>query len=172
VIKEQERKEGTPSIGAKQLILVRADQLLNITITKSGLDLVQRLSALFNDVYNKRLPPTDDDDQPLLSVINKTGRELQLDHFIGLAVRLDHTSALTTSLSLQFTSDAPTGSVTLQQNESMPLNVYNENQIHGRLSVIEEQASKNPQEFSVKVSLIHWGVHSVIEETSFSSEMR
>jgi len=75
-----------PSSNSKQIILVRADQLLNITITKTGLDLVQRLSALFNDVYNKRLPPSDADDQPMLSLFNGTGRELFIDHLEGLQV--------------------------------------------------------------------------------------
>jgi hypothetical protein len=74
------------SSNTKQIINVRADQLLNITITKTGLDLVQRLSALFNDVYNKRLPPTDDDDQPLLSLFNATGEEILIVQLDGLEV--------------------------------------------------------------------------------------
>ncbi len=88
VINENERKEGVASSNSKQLILVRADQLLNVTITKTGLDLIQRLSALFNDVYNKRLPPSEDDDLPLLSLFNGTGRELHIDNLVGLEVRL------------------------------------------------------------------------------------
>ena len=86
ITNEQERKEGVPSSNSKQIIFIRADQLLNITITKTGLDLVQRLSALFNDVYNKRLPPTDDDDQPMLSLFNGTGQELFIDNLDGLEV--------------------------------------------------------------------------------------
>jgi hypothetical protein len=43
---------------------------------------------LFNDVYNKRLPPSDDDDQPMLSLFNGTGRELFIDHLDGLEVCL------------------------------------------------------------------------------------
>jgi hypothetical protein len=66
--------------------LIRADQLLNLTITKTGLDLVQRLSALFNNVYNKRLPSTDDDNQAMLSLLNGTGRELFIDNLEGLEV--------------------------------------------------------------------------------------
>ncbi|CAF0945953.1 unnamed protein product [Adineta ricciae] len=133
LINEQQRKEGVPSSGAKQLIVVRADQWLNITITKTGLDLVQRLSALFNDVYNKRLPPSDDDDLPLLSVWNKTGRELSIENLTGLLL-----------------NDPSTKSITLQPNESAPLTVHNPKQHHGRLSVIEEQSHRNPQEFAVK----------------------
>jgi hypothetical protein len=66
-------------------MFIRADQLLNITITKTGLDLVQRLSVLFNDVYNKRLPFTDDN-RPMLSLFNGTGRELFIDDLDGLEV--------------------------------------------------------------------------------------
>lgn len=68
------------------MILVRAYQLLNITITKTGLDLLQRLSLLFNDVYNKRLPPTEDDDEPMLSLFNATGQEILIENFDGLEV--------------------------------------------------------------------------------------
>ncbi len=79
-------QESAGSASSKQLILVRADQLLNITMTKSGLDLVQHLSTLFNDVYNKRLPPSDDDDLPMLSLFNGTGLELSIDKLDGLEV--------------------------------------------------------------------------------------
>ena len=74
---------------AKRIISIHADQLLNITITKTGLDLLQRLSTFFNDIYNKRLPLNDDDDdeQPMLSVFNKTGRELLIDHLDGIEVK-------------------------------------------------------------------------------------
>jgi hypothetical protein len=85
---EQERKEGVPSSNSKQIIFIRADQLLNLTITKTGLDLVQRLSALFNDVYNKRLPFADDDTHPMLSLFNGTGQELKIDNLDGVEVNL------------------------------------------------------------------------------------
>jgi len=41
---------------------------------------------LFNDVYNKRLPPTDDDNLPMLSLLNGTGKEVIIDRFEGLEV--------------------------------------------------------------------------------------
>ena len=82
----QERNEGVPSTQTKQIIVIRADQLLNLTITKTGLDLVQRLSTLFNDVYNKRLPSTDDDHQPMLALFNATGKQLQIHHLEGVEV--------------------------------------------------------------------------------------
>ncbi|CAF3340990.1 unnamed protein product [Rotaria socialis] len=82
----KERKDDVSSTKSKQMILVRADQLLNIMITKTGLDLAQHLSAMFNDVYNKRLPPSDDDDddQPMLSLFNETVQEIFIDHLDGI----------------------------------------------------------------------------------------
>lgn len=90
VANAQERKEGLPSSKSKQVTVIRADRLLNITITKSGLELLQRLSALFNDVYNKRLPPSDDDDQPMLSLFNATGKEIIISNLDGLQVYLQY----------------------------------------------------------------------------------
>ncbi|CAF1265249.1 unnamed protein product [Rotaria sordida] len=135
VTNAQEQKESASSSKSKQIIFVRADQLLNITMTKTGLDLVQRLSALFNDVYNKRLPPTEDDDRPMLSLYNGTGRELFIDHLDGL----------------QFATDPSLQSATLKKNESIPLNVSHDHQKPGRLSVIDEQSFKRRQEFSVTI---------------------
>ena len=83
-----ERKEEHPSANSKQIIFIRAEQLLNITLTKTGLDLVQRLSALFNDVYNQRLPFTEDDNQPMLSLYNATGKDLLIDSMDGVEVNL------------------------------------------------------------------------------------
>ena len=84
-----ESNDNETTLKHSQIITVRAEQLLNLTITKTGLDLVQRLSALFNDVYNKRLPPSADDDQPMLSLFNGTGRELIIDHLHGLEVKFN-----------------------------------------------------------------------------------
>ena len=81
-------REGKNAATSKQILYIRADQLLNITITKTGLDLVQRLSTMFNDVYNKRLPAGADDDLPMLSLFNSTGRELSINQLQGLQVRM------------------------------------------------------------------------------------
>ncbi|CAF5221988.1 unnamed protein product, partial [Rotaria magnacalcarata] len=134
-IEALERKESVSSSKSKQNIVVRADQLLNITITKTGLDLVQRLSALFNDVYNKRLPPSDDaDDQSMLSLFNETGQDIFIDCLDGL----------------QFANNPSLKSIILKYNESIPLNIFNEHQTAGRLSVIDEQNVTRRQEFTVK----------------------
>lgn len=78
-----------PSTKSKTHMNLRFDQLLNITMTKSGLELVQRLSTLFNDVYNQRLPPGDDDDQPMLSLWNQTGQNITISNLDGLQVNLN-----------------------------------------------------------------------------------
>ncbi|CAF0751812.1 unnamed protein product [Rotaria sordida] len=136
VIDEQERKEGIPSSDSKQIITIRADRLLNITITKAGINLIQRLSGLFNDVYNKRLPFTDDEiDQPMLSVLNGTGQEITIAHLDGVEIAKNTSST----------------SINLKHNESIPLVVLNERHSTARLSVIEEQNLIRRQEFSVQI---------------------
>jgi hypothetical protein len=125
-------------------------------MTKSGLDLVQHLSALFNDVYNKRLPPSDDDDLPLLSLFNGTGRELFIDKLDNLEVGLKTSIFPLIHLLLffaKFANDSTIKSVTLEQNQSIPLKVPNEHQVPGRLSVIEDENFKKRQEFTVKVKI-------------------
>ncbi|CAF4768410.1 unnamed protein product [Rotaria sp. Silwood2] len=42
--------------------------------------------------------------------------------------------------------------MTVKQNESIPLKVPNERQIHGRLSVIEDQSYKRQQKITVPIS--------------------
>ncbi len=54
---------------------------------------------------------------------------------------------------LKIVNDTPLKSATLQQNESIPLNVPNERQTGGRLSVIADQSFKRRQEFTVKVKI-------------------
>ncbi|CAF1542330.1 unnamed protein product [Adineta steineri] len=135
VSNEQERKEGVPSINSKQIIFIRADQLLNLTITKTGFDLVQRLSVLFNDVYNKRLPFTEDNDQPMLSLFNGTGREIFIDNLDGL----------------EFAENMTLTSKALKPDGFVPLVVANDRQSTARLSVIEEQDFKRRQEFGIKI---------------------
>ncbi|CAF1260195.1 unnamed protein product [Adineta steineri] len=135
VSNEQERKEGVPSINYKQIVFIHADQLLNLTITKTGFDLVQRLSVLFNDVYNKRLPFTEDNDQPMLSLFNRTGRDIFIDNLDGL----------------EFAENVTLTSIALRPDGFVPLLVANDRQSAARLSVIEEQDSKRRQEFGVKI---------------------
>ena len=116
---DHERREGIGASNSKQIIYVRADQLLNITLTKTGLDLVQRLSALFNDVYNKRLPMIDDDDQPMLSLINWTGRDIAVGNFDGVEVR--QRSRSETNIFRFLRSDRPTSVATVVRSPAEPI---------------------------------------------------
>ncbi|CAF1603445.1 unnamed protein product, partial [Didymodactylos carnosus] len=125
-----------PLASTKQIIFIRADQLLNLTITKTGLDLAQRLSALFNDVYNRRLPPGEDEEKPLLSMQNATGKELVLYNLDGIEFVDRNTSCI------------------LKDKDSIALTVPttgNDRTASTRLSVIEEQDYHRRQELSVKV---------------------
>ncbi|CAF4608864.1 unnamed protein product [Rotaria sp. Silwood1] len=132
-IKQQQNK--VSGLNAKQLISIRAHQLLNITITKTGLELIEHLSSLFNDIYNQRLPKNIDDNEPMLSLVNLTGQNLFIDNLNGL----------------QFADNITWTSKVIQQNESIPLNAFYERLSETyRLSVIEEQTSQNRQEFSVQ----------------------
>ena len=54
---------------------------------------------------------------------------------------------------LKFTNDSSATSITLQKNESIPLNVTSERQTGGRLTVLEDQTHKRRQEFDVKVKI-------------------
>jgi len=122
---------------AKQMILIRADQLLNITITKTGLELVQRLSTLFNDVYNKRLPPgADDEDAPLLSIHNRTGKEFHINELQRL----------------QFLNAKDSKEIFVKNNDIVPLFIPSEaNARIARLSVMNEADFLQREEFSIHI---------------------
>jgi hypothetical protein len=83
-----QQRKGIPGLNAKQLISIRAYQLLNITVTKTGTDLIKRLSSLFNDVYNQRLPKDIDDNESMLSLYNSTGYDIFIDNLSGIEVIL------------------------------------------------------------------------------------
>jgi len=70
----------------KQVISIRADNLLNITLTKTTLDLVLRLQKIFNHVYQKGKVSDDNQEQSLLSIYNQTGYQILLHDFIDVEV--------------------------------------------------------------------------------------
>ena len=57
------------------------------------------------------------------------------------------------SRSLKFADDPSLSSITLKENQSIPLNVWNERHLEAGLSVIDDQDYKRRQEFSVKVRI-------------------
>ncbi|CAF3896761.1 unnamed protein product, partial [Rotaria magnacalcarata] len=123
-------------LDAKQLIFIRTQQLLNITITKTGLELMTNLSSLFNDIYNQRLPINIDNNESMLSLMNLTGQPICIENLNGL----------------EFTNNITWTSTIIQQNESIPLTASAErlSSVY-RLSVIEKQTSTYRQEFSVQI---------------------
>ncbi|CAF4508473.1 unnamed protein product, partial [Rotaria socialis] len=136
IMNEQEQKEHISSSNLKQIISIRADQLLNITITKTGLDLIKHIYDLFTDAYNERIPLNIDDyDESMLSLCNATGKEVMIDNLDGI----------------EFIGNRLSTSTNIKYNESISLITLTERQSAARLSVIAEQNSKRRQELSVKI---------------------
>jgi hypothetical protein len=85
-IDESKQTKSKPT-NTTQFVQISADQLLNITITKTGLELVQRLSTVFGDIiHNQRSTSDIDDEQALLSIVNRTGKHVEIDQLHGLQV--------------------------------------------------------------------------------------
>ena len=68
------------------MILIRADHLLNLTLTKSTLDLFQRIQSMFSQAYQKGYSSTDDQEQAMLTIYNQTGYQIQLQQISGIKV--------------------------------------------------------------------------------------
>ena len=64
-----------------KIILIRADHLLNLTLTQTTLDLIQRIQLMFNQAYQKGYSSTDDQDQ---AMFNQTGYHIQLQQRRGV----------------------------------------------------------------------------------------
>jgi methyltransferase-like protein len=73
-------------LDAKQLISLQTDQYLNITITKTGFDLIKHLASLFSDLYKQRLPKYLNNNQPMLSLANLLGKNITINNLHGLEV--------------------------------------------------------------------------------------
>jgi hypothetical protein len=132
---------------------------LNITITKTGFDLIKNLSSLFNDAYNQRLPEyLENTNKPMLSLVNLTGKSILIDNLHGLEVsfplieRKKNHGLLFIYLQ-KFTNNPLWTSTVLNQIESISLTAFAERSSSAyRLSVMEEQTSKNREEFSITVN--------------------
>jgi hypothetical protein len=88
---KEKSKDIEISLNAKNKIHIRAEHLLSIILTKTSIDLIQRLSTMFTDAYKKKLSTRDDDDDEelMLSVDNMTGYQILIDQLIGLEVNLE-----------------------------------------------------------------------------------
>ncbi len=83
---DQQQKEEKKSMDAKQVIHVRADHLLNITVTKTMLGIAQRLSSMLKEAFDQEVSSNEDENQSLLSVVNMTGDDIYIYHINGVQV--------------------------------------------------------------------------------------
>jgi hypothetical protein len=81
-------KEKSMNLNPKKLILIRGEHLLNLTLTKTTLDLLQRLQIMFNQAYQHGISSDDDQQQAMLSIHNYTGIFIQINQIIGIEVNL------------------------------------------------------------------------------------
>ncbi len=103
---EEQRKDISISFNAKNKIQIRSEHLLAVTLTKTSMDLAQRLSAMFSDAYTKDLPTKDDsNEEAILSVHNMTGYDILIDNITGVEVSLDFSILKIVILMVLFFSD-------------------------------------------------------------------
>ncbi|CAF4198469.1 unnamed protein product, partial [Rotaria sordida] len=134
---DQQQKEEKKSLDAKQAISIRADHLLNITVTKTILSLTQRLSKMFEEAYNQDLSSNEDDnDKSMLSIHNMTGGDVDIDHITGIQFLEDNQLKMP---------------LRLKYHDSIPLTVPDERLSATRIPAISEQIANRRQEFSVKI---------------------
>jgi hypothetical protein len=148
---EEHRKDSVISVNAKNIIVIRAEHLLSITLTKTSIDLAQRLSEMFNNACTKQVTVREDDDDAILSVYNWTGYEILIDEIIGVEVSL-FVITLKMIAFLKFAENNKyENSVNLKHEESVPLAISDERLTATHLPAIAEQVAKRRQEFSVTV---------------------
>lgn len=83
---KQINKSSKSNFNAKKLILIRAEHLLNLTLTKTTIDLIQRLQKMFNDAYQKGSQSDEDKQQSMLTINNQTGLNLTIHHILDVQV--------------------------------------------------------------------------------------
>ncbi len=72
-------------MNSKNKIHFRAEHLLSITLTKTNIDLIQRLLPIFTDKNKKEVPINN---ESVLSVQNMTGYQIIIDELIGVEVKV------------------------------------------------------------------------------------
>jgi hypothetical protein len=81
-----ELQKAIAGLDAKQLISLQTEQYLNITITKTGFNLIKQFSSLFTDLYNQRVPECLNNNKPMLSLVNLMGKDISISNLHGLEV--------------------------------------------------------------------------------------
>ncbi|CAF4293937.1 unnamed protein product, partial [Rotaria sordida] len=82
--KSKETEGDKANMDIKKVIYIRAEHLLNITLTKTTLDLGQRIQTMFNEAYKKGSSSDDDQEQTMLTILNQTGYRINIEDIIGL----------------------------------------------------------------------------------------
>ncbi|CAF1173038.1 unnamed protein product [Adineta ricciae] len=134
--KDSNVKENRNESEMKKLISIRAEYLLNVTLTKTTLDLFQRISTMFNELYEKNLPSDIDEQQTMLIIQNQTGFDITIYDIRGIQFQKD--------------KEPVDKLIHLKQNQSIELTVPEERLSATHLPAIAEQVSKRKQEFQVK----------------------
>ncbi len=145
------------NLDVKKLICIRGEDLLNLTLTKTSVDLGQRLSSMFNSAYLKGLPSDSDEDQSMLTIHNQTGYNIILQQFIGVEVNKQKRFIKSNQLNLfQFPNNEllKEKEINLKVNEFIRLTIPEERLSATHLPSISEQVEKRKQQFSVEVRFI------------------
>ncbi|CAF0900458.1 unnamed protein product [Adineta steineri] len=135
----KEKSEGGSgiSLDMKKVICIRGEHLLNLTLTKTTLDLCQRLSTMFNEIYKQGLPSDIDEEQSMLSIHNQTGFDIIISNIHGIEFPDDNKSEEKT--------------LNLKSNEIIHLTVPEERLTATHLPAIVEQVAKRKQQFQVQI---------------------
>ena len=136
--------EGEKTTDVKKLIYIRAEHLLNITLTKTTLDLFQRIQTMFNDLYKKGTASDDDQEQAMVSIFNQTGYELHLHQIKGLKFSQD---------AKEEDGSEKNKDVYLKSNETLHLTIPGERLKATHLPSITEQVAKRKQQFQLEVRI-------------------
>lgn len=138
---KQQNNSSNSSFETKKLILIRAEHLLNLTLTKTTIDLIQRLQKMFNDAYQKGLQSDEDQQQSMLTIMNRTGYNVSIHHI----------------LDVQFPDgqNSENRSVDLKTDDSLRLTIPEERLRATHLPAIAEQISKRKQTFQLEVSFYY-----------------
>ncbi|CAF3861922.1 unnamed protein product, partial [Adineta steineri] len=133
---EEESKDITNVLNAKNKIHIRAEHLLSVIFTKTTFDLIQYLFKIFMNTYKYELLIID---KSILSLYNLTGYDILLDDLNGIQVNFGENNKF----------EMP---VKVKHGEIIPMKISNERLTATHLPAIEEQINKRRQEFSVEIN--------------------
>jgi hypothetical protein len=74
------------NMDVKKVICIRGQHLLNVTLTASNIDIAESLQQMYNESYLSCTTYHQNKENCLLSIVNQTGYQINLHHFIGIEV--------------------------------------------------------------------------------------